>query len=84
IQFQYPYYYYKKRSYHERRFYEKQELCAHLPNCTALGGILQDRCIRQCISPSCYGSLYAWDELEEGEIDIRLSSFKGCFVQEAN
>ena len=36
---------------------------------------------RQCISPSCYNILYTPDMLEQGEIDVRLNSFKGCFHQ---
>ena len=34
---------------------------------------------RQCISPACYSALYTADPLEQGEIDTRLTSFKGCF-----
>ncbi|KAK0178601.1 hypothetical protein PV327_007479 [Microctonus hyperodae] len=39
------------------------------------------RCIRECVSPSCYREIYLFDQLEEGEIDVRLNSFKGCFMQ---
>lgn len=65
------------------------------------------KCVRECISPSCYREIYDFDEvlpkiisvqtvvqmsyrptrsfllfqLEEGEIDVRLISFKGCFMQ---
>ncbi|KAH8399053.1 hypothetical protein KR215_001292, partial [Drosophila sulfurigaster] len=38
-------------------------------------------CLRRCISPSCYQDIYAFDELEEGEIDVRMNSFKGCVIQ---
>ncbi|XP_014780256.1 uncharacterized protein LOC106876277 [Octopus bimaculoides] len=37
------------------------------------------RCVRLCISEKCYNELYGHDELEEGEIDVRLNSFKGCY-----
>lgn len=40
------------------------------------------KCIRLCLSPNCYKEIYAWNELELGEIDIRSTSFKGCVVQE--
>ena len=30
---------------------------------------------------SCYSEIYSKDELEEGEIDVRLQSFKGCFIE---
>ena len=39
---------------------------------------------RQCINPTCYNILYGSDMLEQGEIDVRLNSFKGCFHQLLN
>lgn len=33
------------------------------------------------MSEFCYNELYGEDELEEGEIDVRLNSFKGCLSQ---
>ena len=46
------------------------------------GGLEPVMFIRQCISPTCYSILYAPDLLEDGEIDVRLNSFKGCFHQQ--
>ena len=44
--------------------------------------VLSPASLRQCISPTCYTILYAQDLLEDGEIDLRLNSFKGCFHQQ--
>eukprot|EP00049_Salpingoeca_infusionum_P027209 m.31083 g.31083 ORF g.31083 m.31083 type:complete len:145 (+) comp9372_c0_seq1:76-510(+) len=35
-------------------------------------------CSRKCMSPQCYDHMYAWDPLELGEVDVRVTSFKGC------
>jgi len=42
----------------------------------------QLKCVRLCISEKCYKELYEWNELEAGEIDVRLVSFKGCVAKE--
>ena len=38
----------------------------------------QVKCVRLCASVKCYNELYAWNELEPGEVDVRYTSFKGC------
>eukprot|EP00112_Aurelia_sp_Birch-Aquarium-sp1_P023729 Seg719.1 transcript_id=Seg719.1/GoldUCD/mRNA.D3Y31 product="hypothetical protein" protein_id=Seg719.1/GoldUCD/D3Y31 len=55
----------------------KEEVCVNNEE-----GLLQDICIRKCMAPHCYQELYAWNELEEGERDIRWTSFKGCAAEE--
>lgn len=37
-------------------------------------------CVRRCISPICYRKLYEKDPLERGEIDVRSSQFKTCWI----
>ena len=42
----------------------------------------QQNCILNCISENCYSQIYAWNPLEEGELDLRLNSYKGCLKAE--
>ncbi|TGZ55861.1 hypothetical protein CRM22_010268 [Opisthorchis felineus] len=79
-QFAHPYYPYKRKSQNERAFHELESACAK--NCPLTPELLHKRCTRTCMSQACYDSLYSFDELEEGEIDVRLSSFKGCVIQQ--
>ncbi|KAK4292938.1 hypothetical protein Pmani_034328 [Petrolisthes manimaculis] len=65
----------------EKVWSEYEVACAQTPRCLELRGVHHTRCVRQCVSPSCYLDIYTHDELEEGEIDVRLPSFKGCFLQ---
>lgn len=92
-------------------FHEYESACEQSPSCSQLASISRVRCVRECVSPSCYSEIYQSDQvkirhhppnrfqvleeknqnfmlfvilyfqLEEGEIDVRLNSFKGCFVQ---
>lgn len=39
-------------------------------------------CIRRCISSQCYRNIYEKDPLELGEIDVRTSQFKTCWIKE--
>ncbi|KAK8383095.1 hypothetical protein O3P69_011544 [Scylla paramamosain] len=72
---------YKETVSNEKVWSEYEVACAQSPRCLELRGVHHTRCVRQCVSPSCYLDIYTHDELEEGEIDVRLSSFKGCFLQ---
>lgn len=63
----------------EALFREYVKACEQSPSCWNLSGVEQTSCVRQCISPPCYNLLYTPDLLEDGEIDVRLNSFKGCF-----
>lgn len=93
----------------ELSYREFESACDQSNRCEHLIRIARVRCIRECISPSCYHEIYESDEvkptiilvvfflffdqitnfcneifffqLEEGEIDVRLNSFKGCFIQ---
>eukprot|EP00794_Sanderia_malayensis_P007852 gene7852-8701_t len=50
--------------------------------CKLFRGLTEEICIRKCMSPACHKEIYAWNELEEGERDIRWSSFKGCAAEQ--
>ncbi|KAG4077165.1 hypothetical protein HA402_016152 [Bradysia odoriphaga] len=81
--FQFPEFDYKETNKNELSYREFESACEQSSQCKELqpNSIQRHRCIMECISPSCYQDIYRFDELEEGEIDVRLVSFKGCFVQ---
>ncbi|XP_055320545.1 uncharacterized protein LOC129577472 [Sitodiplosis mosellana] len=79
--FQFPEYDYKETSKNELSYREFESACDQSKRCEPLARMARLRCVRECISPSCYQEIYEFDELEEGEIDVRLNSFKGCFIQ---
>jgi len=66
---------------YETFFQEYQSACQQSPLCQPLDVVDRLNCIRECISPSCFIEIYQNDKLEMGEIDVRLDSFKGCFMQ---
>ncbi|GFS10153.1 structural maintenance of chromosomes protein [Elysia marginata] len=74
------YTYRKKRD--DKRYKTARQRCeVGDSNCQGLWGTEHTRCIRRCMSEFCYNELYGADELEDGEIDVRLNSFKGCLSQ---
>ncbi|XP_076673904.1 uncharacterized protein LOC143372012 [Andrena cerasifolii] len=82
--FTFPEYPYKETTKNELLFRQFEQACEESGACKMLppqNGIAKTRCIRECSSPSCYREIYLFDQLEEGEIDVRLNSFKGCFMQ---
>ncbi|ETN59242.1 hypothetical protein AND_009173 [Anopheles darlingi] len=103
VVFQFPEYDYKETSKNEITFREFESACDQSNRCATYEGIERTRCVRECISPSCYQEIYKFDEvytlsglakrqcnplistfanqLEEGEIDVRLNSFRACFMQ---
>nr|XP_019538838.2 uncharacterized protein LOC109409789 [Aedes albopictus] len=84
VVFQFPEYDYKETSKNELAFREFESACDQSARCLAFEGIEKTRCVRECVSPSCYKEIYKFDELEEGEIDVRLNSFRACFMQRLN
>lgn len=72
----------KKRD--DKHYRHAKSQCETSPNCQKLltRPLDHTRCVRLCISKSCYETLYSHDELEEGEIDVRINSFKGCYFYE--
>ncbi|EDW71747.1 uncharacterized protein Dwil_GK22660 [Drosophila willistoni] len=81
--FHFPEYAYKETSKNEITYHELEVACEQHAKCVNMNpvGVSKINCIRRCISPSCYHDIYAFNELEEGEIDVRLNSFKGCVIQ---
>ncbi|CAB3367728.1 Hypothetical predicted protein [Cloeon dipterum] len=75
---------YKETSKNEMTYQEFEQACQQSSECQDSLGVSLEHCVRKCVSPSCYEDLYRFDELEEGEIDVRLNSFKGCFIQRLN
>ncbi|XP_059146707.1 uncharacterized protein LOC131934651 [Physella acuta] len=73
------YTYRKKRD--DKRYKSARQRCEMGAECQGLWGVKHTNCIRMCMSDFCYRELYGEDELEEGEIDVRLNSFKGCLSQ---
>ncbi|CAL7947688.1 unnamed protein product [Xylocopa violacea] len=83
--FTFPEYPYKETTKNELLFRQFEQACEESGACKIIpperNDIAKIRCIRECVSPSCYKEIYMFDQLEEGEIDVRLNSFKGCFMQ---
>ncbi|KAK6638425.1 hypothetical protein RUM44_008854 [Polyplax serrata] len=77
-------FFYKGNTKNEIAFREFESACEQSPDCISEVGPARSACVQRCISPSCHQDLYGDDPLEEGEIDVRLNSFKGCFVQRLN
>uniref|UniRef100_A0A0B7B0G0 Uncharacterized protein n=1 Tax=Arion vulgaris TaxID=1028688 RepID=A0A0B7B0G0_9EUPU len=78
-------YRYKRYTYRKKRddkhYKYGRQRCEMSAECQGLWGIILTKCVRMCMSEFCYNELYGSDELEEGEIDVRLNSFKGCLSQ---
>jgi len=81
--FDFPFkrYGYKKKQKSEKKIKSLKMRCEHEDECKDLRGVALTGCVRRCISPVCYEELYAHDELEEGEVDVRFNSFKGCVME---
>lgn len=79
--YQFKRYTYRKKRDDKRYKTARQRCEVGDTRCQGLWGPEHTRCIRLCMSEFCYNELYGEDELEEGEIDVRLNSFKGCLSQ---
>jgi len=79
---EFPYYETRKN---EALFREYVKACEQSPACWSPpyteSALERTACVRSCINQACYADVYGDDPLEEGEIDVRLNSFKGCFHQ---
>lgn len=80
--FKFPTYTYKKKAFNEQIYRKSELLCS--PNCTSFENfyLAHIKCIRECLNAACYKEIYGFDELEEGEIDVRFHSFKGCVLRD--
>merc|ERR1712025_1061225 len=86
VEYKFIYFPYYETRKNEALFREYQKACEQSPSCwpdnvDSLSTVEITNCVRQCISPPCFQQVYEKDPLEEGEIDVRLNSFKGCFHQ---
>ncbi|KAH1001701.1 uncharacterized protein LOC109534752 isoform X2 [Dendroctonus ponderosae] len=82
VTYTFPEFPYKETKKNEAIFREVEVACEK--GCLGKNGLSKITCVRQCVSPSCYRDLYQQDLLEDGEVDVRLNSFKGCFIQRYN
>lgn len=79
----FTYYSYKKSSSVENKFRIASNNCEFNTQCADLVILSsQQNCILKCISKNCYKEVYEKNPLEEGEIDQRLNSFKGCYAKD--
>jgi len=81
-EYQYKRYQYRKKSKNEKKIKSLKQQCESSSECQGLVGMELLGCARHCISPTCYDELYAHDPMEEGEIDVRFNSFKGCVIEQ--
>ncbi|EDW13887.1 uncharacterized protein LOC6572286 [Drosophila mojavensis] len=80
--FHFPEYAYKETSKNEIIYHDFELACSQNSLCGNNPSMVSKlNCLRKCISHSCYQDIYAFDELEDGEIDVRMNSFKGCVIQ---
>ncbi|KAK2176069.1 hypothetical protein NP493_685g01037 [Ridgeia piscesae] len=77
--YDYARYPYKKKQRNERKIRALKSQCEE--GCENKVGLDQLSCVRRCMSRECYDELYTHDPLEEGEIDVRFNSFKGCILK---
>ena len=82
VEFQYKRYTYRKKR-DDKKYRTAKQRCEMSSECQGIFGVEHTKCVRICISETCYSELYGEDPLEEGEIDVRLNSFKGCLSQVA-
>lgn len=83
-QFPFPKYAYRKKQKHERSIRQLRQRCEGSKDCENKLGVDYVACIRNCMSPQCYQQLYSFNELEEGEVDVRYNSFKGCLTENSS
>lgn len=79
----FPHYSYKRSSKFEHKFQNILNKCESTIECVKFEMHQLQNCALKCISKRCYDEIYAFDPLEEGEIDQRLNSFKGCYLTES-
>lgn len=48
----------------ELTYREFELACDQLPKCQNLTNIYRTKCVRECISPSCYNEIYRIDEVK--------------------
>lgn len=81
-QYTFKHYTYRKKR-DDKKYRNAKQRCEIASECQGLFGVEYTKCVRMCVSEICYNELYGEDPLEEGEVDVRLNSFKGCLSQVA-
>ncbi len=77
----FPNYVYKKSSQLENKFLGNFNKCNLHTECASIGNSAdRQNCALKCLSNECFIKIYASNPLEEGEIDQRIQSFKGCYA----
>lgn len=81
--FEFPQFNYKRKPQYENHFKNAYNKCQVKEECVSFyTDIDRENCIYKCISNKCYQQIYSFNPLEEGEIDQRITSFKGCVSEE--
>ncbi|CAF0756112.1 unnamed protein product [Brachionus calyciflorus] len=83
-EFDHPKYSYSKSSKFEDRLKNLLYKCEMRHECSnyVKESAQKQNCILNCVSKKCYEKIYEYDPLEDGEIDQRFKSFKGCVSKE--
>eukprot|EP00048_Salpingoeca_helianthica_P019157 m.244447 g.244447 ORF g.244447 m.244447 type:complete len:118 (+) comp31019_c0_seq1:1-354(+) len=85
-EFSYKHYHYNRKHRLAKQLKTKENECDS--QCQQQGNekdsVEHVSCSRLCVSAECYQELYAFNELEPGEIDLRDRSFKGCVLEQMN
>ena len=66
----------------ESKFKSSSNKCEFKTACSKLNSHEKQNCIHKCMSSKCYKEIYTSNPLEEGELDQRFSSFRGCVSTE--
>ena len=66
----------------ESKFKSSLNKCEFKTDCSKLNLHVKQNCIFKCVSSKCYEEIYSFDPLEEGELDQRFNSFRGCVSTE--
>ncbi|XP_033096864.1 uncharacterized protein LOC117101097 [Anneissia japonica] len=78
-QYNFRRYQYKKKPKIEKKYKNELMKCERSQECSQLASLEKINCARRCLALDCYQELYHNDMLEEGEVDVRVTSFKGCW-----
>ena len=76
---EFPRYSIVKNFNYENRYRNVANKCEFKTDCSYLEKHEKQNCVLKCMSKACYAEIYEFNPLEEGEIDQRFTSFKGCF-----
>ncbi|KAG7174052.1 hypothetical protein Hamer_G017770 [Homarus americanus] len=81
---------YKESVGNEKVWSEYEVACAQSPRCLELRGVHHTRCVRQCVSPSCYLDIYTHDEVSWRREKLmcvwhpsKVASFNECLDNDA-